>query len=522
MKRAVGLDALDREVAVLDDEVALFIEDNFCERAARLVLDAVGAERERAGVHVNGAAVFSIRKELVAGRLAVLVGLADQHELKAVLDVDVIRIGYAGKARIHVDVVRIGLAHVERLVAGVVDEIVTRKDEALGLVGHAVLFELMDRIEREVVHCVAEEFDVDLAVAEGFGQGAAHFSDQVGAEGFVRKGEGAPFELDARRDARLDVAHVGRRLDHLTVHGTPAFFPVGGRDFHAFDHEVMEDLIKRRLQRTRAAHRDRALGLAVERNLVGPERAARHRDGSARRERLVAKIEHTAREGEVVVAQSTLVGVGKSQEVVGPVAGGDRDVRVLDRTFGVKRGVAQRDVGARDDEVARRERSALSKGERPALLGVGICVEAAARDVHMALVDRGVANRGLAARQIEGTRDLGLPGREFSLRAEGSLEIERIERGLAAIDAERARYGGVARRERARRRERTLHVENVRRHVLRVVVRPFERRVGKGDRAVVGKPRGRGLTERGRAVVREVRQRSLGGFSRDRAGIRAR
>ena len=82
-----------------------------------------------------------------------------------------IRIGYAGKARIHVDVVRIGLAHVERLVAGVVDEIVTRKDEALGLVGHAVLFELMDRIEREVVHCVAEEFDVDLAVAEGFGQG---------------------------------------------------------------------------------------------------------------------------------------------------------------------------------------------------------------------------------------------------------------------------------------------------------------------------------------------------------------
>ena len=41
MKRAVGLDALDREVAVLDDEVALFIEDNFCERAAGLVLDAV-------------------------------------------------------------------------------------------------------------------------------------------------------------------------------------------------------------------------------------------------------------------------------------------------------------------------------------------------------------------------------------------------------------------------------------------------------------------------------------------------
>ena len=471
---------------------------------------------------MDGAAVFSVGEELIGRRVAVFVDLADQHELKTVLDVDAIGIRHAGKARIHVDVVRIGLAHVERLVAGVVDKIITRKDEALGLVAHAVLFELMDRIEREVVNRVAKEFDIDLAVAVSISQGAAHFSDQVGAEGFIRKGERAAFELDARRDARLDVAHIGCGFDHLAVHAAPAFFPVGRADFHAFNHKVMEDLVKRGLQRPLAAHRDDAFGLAVERNLVDHERAARHRDGTARRERLIAQIEHAAREGEVVVAQSTLVGVGKSQEVVGPVAGGDRDVRVLDRTFGVKRGVAQRDVGARDDEVARRERSALSKGERPALLGVGICVEAAARDVHMALVDRGVANRGLAARQIEGTRDLGLPGREFSLRAEGSLEIERIERGLAAIDAERARYGGVARRERARRRERTLHVENVRRHVLRVVVRPFERRVGKGDRAVVGKPRGRGLTERGRAVVREVRQRSLGGFSRDRAGIRAR
>ena len=53
--------------------------------------------------------------------------------------------------------------------------------------------------------------------------------------------------MDAGDDAVLHVTHVGRSVNHLTVHAAPGIFPMRRGNFDALNDEVLEDLVERGL-----------------------------------------------------------------------------------------------------------------------------------------------------------------------------------------------------------------------------------------------------------------------------------
>ena len=298
--RAFVLDVPHGELAVLRPERTVLAKFGGVDPAGRRAFEAVRAERDRAVLDVEAAAVSSVREEFVAVVVVrrpvevVRTSAAHQDEFLAAFDADVVGIRDVLEADRVVDLVLArlrrtadheALVRVARSNRVVVER---RRIEHDARIKHPGVFELfllfLERrrgVDREVAHEVAEEVLFNLDVFADHArtrERIKHRGDKLHRPVFVVPDDhAAVLEADAGSNFVLDVGD-GRGGNYVRDDVDLARFRINGVDVDDSRRHMIEELIERGLDRTVRADRDRLIaGMCARRQIdvVDVKHAAR-------------------------------------------------------------------------------------------------------------------------------------------------------------------------------------------------------------------------------------------------------